>query len=48
MRVLEPETAGHFERGMKKHAATARRRAETTSREAQKRLGLRFGKPFSR
>jgi len=47
MCVLESETADHFERGMKNLAATIRHRAETTRREAQKRLGLRFGKPFS-
>jgi len=48
MRVLEPETAGHFECGMKNHAATARRRAKTTASEAQKHRCLQFGKRFSR
>jgi hypothetical protein len=48
MYQLESETAGHVERGVKNHAATASRRTKTTGREAQKRLGLRFGKPFLR
>ena len=48
MRVLEPETAGHFERGMKNHAPTARRRAKMTDREAQKCRRLQFGKLLSR
>jgi hypothetical protein len=48
MRVLEPETAGHFERGMKNHATTARRRAKMTGREAQKCRRLQFGKRLSR
>jgi len=47
MRVLEPETAGHFECGMKNHAATARRRAKMTDSEAQRRRRLQFGKRFS-
>jgi len=45
MRVLESETAGYFECGMKTHASSARRRAKTAGRKAQKRLGLRSGKP---
>jgi hypothetical protein len=45
---LEPETAGHVERGMKNHAPTARRRTKRTGRKAQKCLGIQFGKSFSR
>lgn len=48
MYQLESETTGDFERGLKTRGPTARRRAKTTSREAQKRLGLEFGKLFSR
>jgi hypothetical protein len=33
---------------MKNPAATARRRAKMTDREAQKRRGLQFSKQFSR
>ena len=47
MRVLEPETAGHFERGMKNRAATARHRAKMPGVEQQKRLRFQGGKPFS-
>ena len=47
MRVLEPETAGHFERGMKNHAATARRRAKMSGDGQPKRLRFQGGKPFS-
>ena len=48
MYQLESETTGDVERGLKNHAATARRRAKTTGSDAQKRLDLRFAQPFSR
>jgi hypothetical protein len=48
MYQLESETTGDFERGLKDHAPTDRRRAETTGSEAQKRPCIQFGKPFSR
>jgi hypothetical protein len=47
MRVLESETAGHFEHGMKNHTATSRRRAKTPGDEQQKRLRFQGGNPFS-
>ncbi len=49
MRVLEPETTGQFERGMKTHGPTAHRRAKKMSGNGQqKRLRFQEREPFSR
>jgi hypothetical protein len=46
--VLEPEAAGHIERGMKNRGATAGLRAKMPGAAAQKHPGFQFGKSFSR
>lgn len=46
MRVLESETAGRFERGMKNHAATVLRRAKMPGDEQQSASAFRAANLF--
>jgi hypothetical protein len=48
MHLLEPETTGQSESGMKQTAPAIHLRGQTADREAQKGSGNRLGWSFSR